>query len=107
MWQTMVDIDATLASSSNGLSSSHATRVHNALVDMNTIIVFVLHGFRLAHAKIILDDELGFWILPKSIAWFYQFLLHKYNDGRWVANFSFTKIFIFCMSTLLIPHCER
>jgi hypothetical protein len=36
------------------------TRVHDTLVDMNTIVSSVLHDFWLAHARTILDAELGF-----------------------------------------------
>jgi hypothetical protein len=53
-----------------------------ALLDMNTIIASVLHDFRLAHARTVLDNELGFWVLPRSTAWFSQFLLHEYSDDR-------------------------
>jgi hypothetical protein len=74
--------DAIAASSDDVCRSSWATRVHNALVDMNTIIASVLHDFRLAHARTILDNELGFWVLPKSTTWFSQFLLHEYSDNR-------------------------
>ena len=43
---------------------SRVTRVHGALVDMNTILVSVLHDFRVAHANTIMDEELGFWMQP-------------------------------------------
>ena len=44
----------------------HVTRVHDTLTDMNTVIASVLHDFRLAHLRTILDEELGFWVLPRS-----------------------------------------
>jgi hypothetical protein len=56
--------------------------VHDALVNMNSIIASVLHDFRVAHARTILDEELGFWVLPRSTAWFLHFLLYEYNDDR-------------------------
>jgi hypothetical protein len=99
--------DAVPASIGDALASSRAMQVHHALIDMNTIVAFVLHDFRLAHARIVLDDELGFWVLPRSTAWFSQFLLHEYSDDRWVANFRFTKATIFRMSSLLAPHVEQ
>ena len=40
--------------------SNHVNRVHDALVHMNTLIIVALHDFRLAHAKVLLDEELGF-----------------------------------------------
>jgi hypothetical protein len=48
---------------SQALGGNHVTRVHAALVDMNTIVASVLHNFRLAHARTILDEELGYWVL--------------------------------------------
>jgi hypothetical protein len=86
---------------------SRVTRVHTALVDMNVIVSAVLHDFRLTHARIIADEELGFWVRPRSTAWFSQFLLHEYDDDRWVANFRFTKDAMFRMASVLAPHCER
>jgi hypothetical protein len=86
---------------------NRVTRVHGSLVNMNTIIASVLHDFRLFHARVILDGELGFWVLPRSTAWFSQFMLHEYDDSRWVLNFRFTKAAIFQMAALLAPHCEK
>jgi hypothetical protein len=83
------------------------TRLHDTLMDMNTVIASVLHDFRLAHSRTILDDELGFWVLPRSTAWFSHFLLHEYDDRRWVQNFRFTKDAVFQMSAVLAPLCAR
>jgi hypothetical protein len=58
-----VDTEETLAATADvDPLVSRMTKVHAALVDMNTIFVSVLHDFRLAHAKTILDEELGFWV---------------------------------------------
>lgn len=58
---SMVEFDdAVVDSSSDVHRFSQATRVHNALVDMNTIMASVLYDFRLVHARTILDNELGF-----------------------------------------------
>jgi hypothetical protein len=46
-------------------------------------------------------------VLPRSTAWFSQFLLHEYSDDRWVSNFRFTKAAVFHLATLLAPYCER
>jgi hypothetical protein len=83
------------------------TRVHEFFVHMNTIIASMLYDFRLSHARAILDDELGFWVLPYSTAWFSQFLLHEYDDMRWIMNFRFTKAAIFQMASLLVPLSEK
>jgi hypothetical protein len=44
---------------SQASGGNRVTRVHAAFVDMNTIVALVLHNFRLAHARTILDEELG------------------------------------------------
>jgi hypothetical protein len=86
---------------------SCVTRVHDVLVDMHTVIASVLYDFRLAHYRTILDEELGFWVLPQSTVWFSHFLLHEYDDQRWMANFRFTKAAMFQMAAVLAPHCQR
>ena len=86
---------------------SHILRVHDALVDMNIVIAAILHDFHLVHARTILDKELGFSVLPRSTVWYSNFLLHEYDDDRWVANFRFTKAAIFRMAAVLAPHCQR
>ena len=85
----------------------HVTRMHDTLTDMNTVIASVLHDFRLAHSRTILDEELGFWVLPRSTVWFSHFLFHEYDDRRWVQNFRFTKDAVFQMSAVLAPLCTR
>ena len=67
----------------------------------------MLHDFKLAHARYILDDELGFWVLLQSTAWFSQFFLHEYNDDRWVLNFRFTKAAAIGIAGVLASYCER
>jgi hypothetical protein len=44
----------------DALLGHHVIRVHESFLNMNTIIASVLHDFRLAIAKTILDNELGF-----------------------------------------------
>jgi hypothetical protein len=108
---SMVESEEALAASDNGPFDgpprSRVTRVHDALVDMNTIITSVLHDFILAHARCILYEELGFWVLPRLTAWFSQFLFYKYNNDRWVSNFRFTKAVVFRMAAVLAPYCKR
>jgi hypothetical protein len=82
-------------------------RVHESLLNMNTIFASVLQDFWLTHARTVLDNELGFWVLPRSTTWFSQFLLYKYDDRRWVTNFRFTKDAMFQMTTLLALHCQK
>jgi hypothetical protein len=81
--------------------------VHDALVKTTVVVSLALHDFRLVHARVLLDEELGFWVLPRSTAWFSQFLLHEYEDKRWVELFRFNKAAIFNLARVLSRHCER
>jgi hypothetical protein len=59
-----------------------------------TIVAF--HHLQLQSCFLVLLQELGHWVKPKSTTWFSQFLLTKYGDDGWVENFKMTK------STLLM-----
>ena len=81
--------------------------VHEALVNMNTIVASVLHDFRVVHAATLLDQELSWWVLPRSTSWFSRFVLQEYDDNRWLENFRMTKQAVFSLTNLLRPHIER
>jgi hypothetical protein len=64
----MAEIDgAVAASSGDAVVSSRASRIHAALVDMNTIIASVLHDFRLAHPEPSLTRNLDFGFYPRPL----------------------------------------
>jgi hypothetical protein len=48
----------------------------------------------------------GFWVMLCSTTWFSQFLLHEYDNDKWVANFRFNKEGIFYLFALLDAHYE-
>ena len=52
---------------------SHVICIHDVLVDMHIVIASVLHDFWLAHSRRILDEDLGFWVLSRSIVVFLLF----------------------------------
>ena len=55
--------------------------VHETFVNLNAIVASVLHDFRIIHASTLLDQELGWWILPRSTSWFSRFVLQEYDDN--------------------------
>jgi hypothetical protein len=58
---SLVETEEVLATSADVTPPlSRVTRVHGALVDMNTVVAAALHDFRLAHVRTIVDEELGF-----------------------------------------------
>lgn len=90
-----------------GDGSVEVAHVHETLVNMNSILASVLHDFRIAHATTLLDQELGWWVLPRSTSWFSRFVLQEYDDNRWLENFRMTKASVFSLTNLLRPHIER
>ena len=90
-----------------GDNSVDVAQVHDTLVSMNSIIASVLHDFRIAHATTLLDQELGWWVMPRSTSWFSRFVLLEYDDNRWLENFRMTKASVFSLTNLLRPHIER
>lgn len=90
-----------------GDGAVHVPQVHETLVNMNSIVASVLHDFRVAHAVTLLEQELGWWVLPRSTSWFSRFVLQEYDDNRWLENFRMTKASVFSLTNLLRPHIEK
>ena len=55
----------------------------------------------------VFDDDLGFWVKPRSTTWFSRFLLSEYDDSRWVQMFRFTKPAVFALADLLRPTIQK
>ena len=64
----------------------------------------ILHNFRVSNAGTLLDEDLGFWVKPRSKVWFSIFVMTVYDDERWVANFRLTKDALFRLSDVLMPY---
>ena len=60
--------------------SVDVSQVHEALINMNSIVASVLHDSRIVHATTLLDQELGWWVMPRSTSWFSRFVLQEYDD---------------------------
>ena len=63
-----------------------------------------LQNFRLCTSLNVFDDDLGFWVKPRSTTWFSRFLL---SDIRWVQMFRFTKPAVFALADLLRPTIQK
>ena len=55
---------------------------------------------------LLFDADLDFWMKPRSITWFSQFLLGKYDD-RWIHLFRITNSATFALVELLKPAVAR
>lgn len=93
--ETSPDRDMTLINMETGSSAvdamTRATLMHYRL--WNTIPFF--------------DEDLGFWVKPRSTTWFSRFLLHEYDDSRWVQLFRMTKRLVFSLAMLLSPTIKK
>lgn len=108
--QNVVDImfrPAEVIPPHEGDAAVHVSQVHETLVNMQSIVASVLHDFRIAHATTLLDQELGWWVLPRSTSWFSRFVLQEYDDNRWLENFRLSKSAVFSLTNLLCPHIEK
>lgn len=69
-------------------------RFHDAHNEMRAM----LHHFRLCLAFNFLDEDIGFWVKPRSTTWFSRFLLEQYDNARWVQMFRMTKPVVLALS---------
>jgi hypothetical protein len=76
-------------------------------LDSDRVAVALLYNFRLCTMFNLLDDDLGFWVKPRSTTWFCRFLLSQYGEERWIQMFRMTKPAMFALSDLLKPHVEK
>lgn len=75
--------------------------------DYVSVAEAVFNHFRLWSNLSVVDEDLGFWVKPRSTVWFSRFLLEEYDDHRWVQLFRMTKTSIFSLARLLTPHIQR
>ncbi|KAG0571720.1 hypothetical protein KC19_VG036800 [Ceratodon purpureus] len=57
-----------------------AENLDEGFLDAETEITATLHHFRLCLACNFLDDDLGFWMKPRSTTWFSCFFLEQYDN---------------------------
>ena len=75
--------------------------------DMEAVARAALHNFRLCSVFFILDDDLGYWVKPRSTTWFSRFLLNQYDDERWITMFRMTKPAVQTLAELLKPVVQK
>ena len=61
--------------------------VQVGFINAHNELCSTLHHFRLCVAFNFLDEDLGFWVNPRSMTWFSHFLLDWYDDQRWIQMF--------------------
>jgi len=82
----------------------------NPIVETNTklfLIIVAFHHLQLQSCLLVLSQELRHWVKSRSTKWFFQFLLIKYDDDRWVKNFKMTKSTLFRIINQLWPYVDE
>jgi len=77
--------------------------VHDPLLDMSTALM----NFRLCTLFHLFEDDMGFWVKPRSTTWFSRFLISEYDDTRWMHMFRMTKSSVFALVDVLRPHVQK
>jgi hypothetical protein len=70
------------------LSGASLLDSHNCTLAISTAALF---DYRLFAGLICFDDELRYWVKPRSTTWFSQFLMSLYEDSRWIEFFRMDK----------------
>lgn len=81
--------------------------LEGSVQDTESILRETLHNYRLCTTYSYFDEDVGFWVKPRSTTWFSRFLLEEYDNSRWVGIFRMTKPCVFALAELLRPHVER
>lgn len=75
--------------------------------DASALFSASLSNFRLCTMATVFDEDVSFWVHPRSTTWFSRFLLEQYDDERWVQMFRMSKRAVVALADLLRPHVER
>jgi len=75
--------------------------------DSHALFTAGLHNYRLCTMFQMFDEDLGYWVRPRSTTWFSRFLLEQYDDHRWIQMFRMSKKRVFALADILKPHVKR
>lgn len=104
------DMPATNTSEAEGMACELNTAswlTASTFADTESVGHSSLNHFRIWSSAFFHDEDLGFWVKPRSTTWFSRFLLHEYDDQRWIEMFRFTKRSIFRLALLLTPAIRK
>lgn len=77
------------------------------LHDPLAAVCFGLQTFTLCPTFDLLNDDIRYWVKPRSTTWFSRFLLGEYDSTRWLQTFRMTKPTVFSLAELLTPHVQK
>jgi hypothetical protein len=66
-----------------------------------------LHHVRMLSIFSVVEEDLGFWVRPRSTTWFSHFVVEEFEDDRWIQCFRMTKRAVFFLAEMLHPQIKR
>jgi hypothetical protein len=66
-----------------------------------------LHHVRMLSIFSVVEEDLGFWVRPRSTTWFSRFVVEEFEDDRWIQCFQTTKRAVFSLAEMLRPQIQR
>jgi hypothetical protein len=66
-----------------------------------------LYDYRLSCGLIYFNDDLRYWVKPRSTTWFSGFLMSLYDDSRWIEQFEMEKEAVADLCSRLCPHIQK
>ena len=66
-----------------------------------------LYDYRLSCGLLCFDDELRYWVKPRSTTWFSGFLISLYDDSRWIEYFQIDKEGVPELCSRLCLHIQK
>lgn len=79
----------------------------NASRHMDLITTTALNQWRLFNTLALVDEDLGFWVKPKSTTWFTRFIMQEYDNARWIQMFCMTKRALLALAQHLLPTVKK
>jgi hypothetical protein len=90
------------------LATELACAIHSPMEDVQVAVsTAALHDYRLRCGLLCQNDELRYWVKPRSTTWFNEFLVYEYDDRRWIEQFRMSKANIADMCNKLKPLIEK
>lgn len=80
---------------------------NSAQPNMDAITSSALQQWRIWNTLALIDEDLGFWVKPRSTAWFTRFMMHEYGDSRWIQLFRMTKRALLALAQHLAPAIRK
>jgi hypothetical protein len=66
-----------------------------------------MNCFRILNSQFLEFGDFGFWVKPRSTAWFSRLVIDQFDDERWVQHFRMTKAAVMGLLEMLAPHIRR